>query len=468
MQVSVRSHLTAGVALVGAGAIAMSSITASTTEVQLPALQASSASVELSAVTNPLQLWGEVLGAAAGNIGALGESWLADPAPILTQIIANQLHSADILAGAAKATADGFKAALAPEGWTSFPAALQEAIALIAAGQYEAGFIGVASSFLLLGLPLIDGVSQAWPAIAQPFANTAELIKQLPVSLPALIVNGVISPLVAVAAASGHTLEALVAAAATADVAEFVNTVVDAPAILTGALLNGYEVYGSLSAGLLTPAQGWMPGGAVATMLSALAGIADAIKTPGTDRHDLLGSLPNLPGFGTVSPALEAAPDTTVAKTVTLDLTPRVDTALALTPSDSSSAATVVEVDAAVDAAPPALIEGSSALDAVEPDADDKAELSEAGTTSAKPAQQLRASLKSATDEVSKGLKGVRSDIKKSLKGLSGRSDKSTSGDSDTPDGAGRASAGATSGGSASDSTKSSDADSGGDSGSDG
>ncbi len=439
MQVSVRSPLAAGVALVCASAIAISPIAAPAPDVQLPAIHASAVSVELSALTNPLQLWGEVFGTAGQHIGGLGEVWLADPAPILTQILANQLHSANVLSSAAQTTIDGFKDAFAPEGWMSFPAALQEGFDLIAAGQYETGFTAVASSFLLLGLPLIGGVSEAWPAIAQPFENLAHLVQELPVNLPALVVNGLLGPLTAVAAASGHTLEELAGAATNGEVAELVSTLVNAPATLTGALLNGYEIHGTMTSGLLNAPQGWIAGGAIATVLSALAGIADSIATPGADRQDVLGSVTDLPGFTALSPDPGAASTALVAKTVTLDVATELDDASATAGTATEPAAEITtaaevktEIKAEVEVEPAAATttEVTAPDEALAEAAIETAELGTTGTKPARPAQKLRASLKDAGDQVNKRLNGIRTNVKNSLKNLSGRDDKPARGES--------------------------------------
>ena len=61
MQKAVRSYITTGIALVGAGAIVMSPISVAPPEVHVPAVHASAMSVDLAAAVNPITEWVQVL-----------------------------------------------------------------------------------------------------------------------------------------------------------------------------------------------------------------------------------------------------------------------------------------------------------------------------------------------------------------------------------------------------------------------
>ncbi|MGV0744491.1 hypothetical protein [Mycolicibacterium sp. XJ870] len=428
MQVTARPYLVAGVALVGASAIAVSPMAPPAPDVQIPAIHASSASVALTAAANPLELWAEVMGTAFENVGGLGEQWLADPAPILRQIIANQLHSASVLSASAQTLADGLAEAFDPDSFFSFTASIQQAFDQIAAGEFEEGFAAIPASLLYLGLPLIAAIGNqfvpgAWSVIAQPFTNLAKLVTQFPDALPALFANGLLSPMMATAAASGHTLESLVDSATGGDAASFANTLVNAPATVTGALLNGYEIDGYLATGLLNAREGFTPGGSISAVLSALTQIADSIKTPGADRDDLLGNLPGL----------EAAPESLAvnstlnptAKTVTLDVAPA--DATPATPQAGSSTEEDKEPESAATAAP----DGDSVDAGSTPTADlvkvsPKAEPGKIGTG---PTNSDRAKpLKAVRDGASSAVKNVTDGLKKATAGLSGKKE-TTKGD---------------------------------------
>ncbi|MDH6197613.1 hypothetical protein M2272_004268 [Mycobacterium frederiksbergense] len=431
MQVAARSYLTAGVALVGAGAIAVSPLAPPAPDIHLPAIHASSAAVALTAQADPLAAWAEVIGTAVQNIQGLGQQWAADPAPILTQIIANQLHSANALGAAMQTTIDGFKEALAPDGFMSFPAAFRSALDLIAAGDFENGFGGVVTSALLLALPIQMGVGQAWPVIAQPFLNLGQLVLHLNDNVPALLVNGMVTPLWATATAAGHSLTTLVNAVKSGDLAEFASALLTAPATITGALLNGYDIDGYHAVGLLSPAQGWVPGGAIATAISAIAGIANSIKTPGADRHNLFG---NLPGLGLTAPqkagtsnlalesagtsnlALESAGSTTVTLTVAPQTTAGTQEAAPARTSPAQAASAEAPAESASADTPVKSDPAKVSL---------KAEPGKTGTLAPKRP--------SAVNQVREGIQGsvksMTDSVKKAAEGLSGKSTKADKSD---------------------------------------
>lgn len=426
MQLASRSYLAAGVALVGASAIAISPLAPPAPDVHLPAIDASSAAVNLTAAANPLQVWAEVIGAAVGNIGGLGEQWMADPAPILTQIIANQLHTANALGAAAQTTVDGLKTALAPDGWQSFPASFQGALDLIAAGDLENGLASAVSSFILLALPLQIGVGMAWPALAQPFVNLGQFALHVNDMVPAILVSGLLSPLTATAAATGHVMDSLVSAANSGDPAEFATALVNAPATITGALLNGYDVFGTPTAGLLNPPDQWGIGGGISTVLTAIAGIANSIKTPGADRGDLFGNLPGLGGASETSAVLDSTLASTTT-TVTLDVAPA-KSLVAATPAAIETSAPQVEKAESAPIASAGTVSSTKAESAVEAptaDATDAAADTDSAATAGDDATKTvtKASPKASKAakgqaKVSNSAKAVRDQVKSATKKL--------------------------------------------------
>ena len=74
MEVAVRSYFATGVALVGAGVIAVSPVVPKP-DVELPALPAVHASVpvELTALENPLELVAQLVQQSLANVNALGK-----------------------------------------------------------------------------------------------------------------------------------------------------------------------------------------------------------------------------------------------------------------------------------------------------------------------------------------------------------------------------------------------------------
>jgi hypothetical protein len=348
MHVAARPYLAAGVALVGASAIAISPI-APVPDVHLSEIRSSAAAVELSAMTNPLELWADVLTTASQNVGLLGQQWLADPAPILKQIIANQLYSANVLITTLQGLGDAYASALSPSNPFGAPATIQLAFGQIASGQVEAGILTLSSLGLVLGLPLISASFPIAGVIAQPFTNVGKLINNIPSVLPAVLLYGLIGPMNSSLVATGHVIDSLGSAVRGGDIAEFVNALVNAPATVTGAFLNGFVSGGYDQGGFLGNSGGFMFS-AVGAVLGAISSLANAIMTPGADRHNLLSNLSAL-GFGT-----SAAAKSTTDVSATPDLTATMVSLNAAPEKDAVSTSTdTAPVEAATDPAPAAV-----------------------------------------------------------------------------------------------------------------
>ena len=86
MQAALRPYVTAGVALVGASVIAVTPVTVPPT-----AIEVRDTAVQLSALTNPIDIFRPVFEQALENAQTVGQAIAANPAPILEQILANQL-----------------------------------------------------------------------------------------------------------------------------------------------------------------------------------------------------------------------------------------------------------------------------------------------------------------------------------------------------------------------------------------
>jgi hypothetical protein len=328
MQVAVRSYLTAGMTLVGAGAIAMSPIAPSLpTALHVPTIQ--QAAVDLAAAAGPLETWVQVLTQAFDNTSAIGQQVIADPAPILAQIITNQLANAAVLNHATKETVDGlvaFGQGLA----TSLPIAL---------GQIAAGNITGAEATLLdplLGqlLTVLQGPIDAYTVVSNTAQNVANIVGAVTglVLTEGLAITG---PVWSTANALTDTAQSVVNESATGDLGAIVNTMLTAPAVVTGAFLNGYGngPLGFAAGGLLTPSDnplGSLGEGPIAALLDFRDTIAAALKP-----------LPAPPQAQALK-AIEAKP-TIASTTVALST----GSAAAAAPADDSPAATTEPVKAA-------------------------------------------------------------------------------------------------------------------------
>ncbi len=407
MHVASRSYLTAGVALVTASTIAVSPIAPPTPDIKLPAIPASSAAVTLSALTNPLQLWAQVIETSLTNADTLGQKWLADPAPIVRQVIANQLHTIANLPAIAQALAarlgemnpadptsvpatiqqfitdqlngvgtltdtvktvlDQLNAMMNPADPYGVPATVKQMLDQIAQGEYATAFttfagIGVAVGFpvIMAGFPIAGVFSQSFRDLAniidptgvasQPLRNFANFIDLVPSVLPGVLINGLLGPLNSAGVATAATLEDLTGAVKSADPAAFVAALVNAPAKVTNAFLNGYMAPGGFPmAGLIGGPFGIS---SIGTVLDTLKAFATAIASPGaavqTIRPRLAAS--TVESASVVTSPLSSTPKTTV----TVDIAPNVDAKATTETASSAAADTSAKEASATDAKPTA------------------------------------------------------------------------------------------------------------------
>ncbi|MFV8048770.1 hypothetical protein [Mycobacterium sp. 48b] len=276
MEIAVRSYLTAGVALAGAGVIAVSPVMPTPTDIQLPAVHASSAAVALSALTNPVDAWAQTLSNASANLQSLGEQLLASDFPVLRTVISNQIGNATVVGNAFQAYADNLATTL-----QGLPDALQTASDLISQGEITAAVDGLTVSLLPAILGLLDITNNTWSAVSTTAQNFVNVIKQVPnvvtaVALPAAF------PLLSVVNGLAATAEEVVKAANAGDTEGAVSALVNAPATLTDAFLNGKgTILGFIPVpGLLSPSSplGALGSGPIASLLDipkTIAGVLD-------------------------------------------------------------------------------------------------------------------------------------------------------------------------------------------------
>ena len=84
-ELAVRPYATAGIALVGASVIAISPVAPLPFDVEF------SPQVRLSAAVDPITPWRNVISTADANLSDLVAAWREDPAPVLREVIANQI-----------------------------------------------------------------------------------------------------------------------------------------------------------------------------------------------------------------------------------------------------------------------------------------------------------------------------------------------------------------------------------------
>jgi hypothetical protein len=233
MHVAVRSYLTAGVATVGAAAIALSPIAPPMPDVHLPSVR--DAEVQLSAAVGPIETWLAVINQTITNVGAIGQQFAADPAPILQQVLANQAANAAIIAKDGQQVAQAITDAL-----QAYPATLQTALGQIAAGDIVGGANTLLSPVIIdalnVILPLTDAIQTVSVNMVTNMANALGQIQNVALSLGSPILGAfVYSPVNAIAAIAQTVVDD-----AGTDPVGAITALVNAPATMLGAVLNGY------------------------------------------------------------------------------------------------------------------------------------------------------------------------------------------------------------------------------------
>ncbi len=271
MQTCVRTGMTSGVALIGASAIALSPIVVAPQQVHLPVVPVSSVATTLTASVNPINEWVKVLTTSFNNISDLGGQVWADPAPILKQIIINQIGYANTIATDLGNAGKGFVTAV-----TALPPALRQAAQQLAAGQISGGLNTAFQAMLNLvispGFALLQGQMLNIPGrVMQHITDVVKLG-------PAILVGAgfsVLGMVNGVQRAVGDTAQAVYDGVHTGNFGAALNAIVNAPAVLANAFLNGYSPEAGLW-GVLTPGSGLLP----VLVVSIRQAIAQALGAP--------------------------------------------------------------------------------------------------------------------------------------------------------------------------------------------
>ncbi|PRC45256.1 hypothetical protein C6A85_96080, partial [Mycobacterium sp. ITM-2017-0098] len=185
-----RPYVTAGVALVGAGAIAVTPIAPQPAEVPTAA-----ATVQLAAIPSPLQLYPQVVLQSIANGGALLQQYFADPFPIIRATLENQAAAfADAVTALQLGQVDEFFAAAADivlQPFNSAEAAFSHLGAILSQPFAVEGF------FLIAISPVLSGLAATGQAIAEVFdaITTLDLVGAVNavINIPARIIDGVLN-----------------------------------------------------------------------------------------------------------------------------------------------------------------------------------------------------------------------------------------------------------------------------------
>ena len=302
MNAAVRPYATAGVALLGASVIAISPLAPPVPGVQAMQRAVSSVGVELSASANPIENWVQAFQKSAASLGAIGQQIAASPAPILSQIVANQIASLKTLQTAFNNNAGSLKLI-----FDGAPGAIDTARGQLESGDIVGAFDTINNSIVIpLALAGVQAVSDLTGPVVSTVNNFAKAFATLPgavfqVLLP--MTFPLVSTINVVVQATQDVYDGVVAS----DPSAVVNTLVNLPANLVDGFLNGSgTILGFINApGLLTPYDpnlGFLGSGPIASLVQLRDVIAQAI-----------GATP--PATAATSPAAKVP---AAAKTVTL------------------------------------------------------------------------------------------------------------------------------------------------------
>ncbi|MEW2481868.1 hypothetical protein AB0876_19960 [Mycobacterium sp. NPDC049093] len=314
MHLALRPYVTAGVAIVGAGIIAATPITAAAPEIQNRAVTLSAAVQTLdlpspadaspfaailgdanpfaaplaeSSLVDPIGRWAEVFELTSSNLTKLFQNALAEPAPVLRQIIANQTGYAELVGESLSTTVQN----LINAATIYIPEYLEEARLKFEAGDImgvgnvmSRATLTIASTLFpmlnLLSIPnqMVGNLSSVLNLLSYKSFIDVGLVGQVGMGYVSLI-QGYVS------AGAARIGQDLYDAVKTGDMVKFASTIINAPADTVSSILNGSYVPprrpgapGSWTAGLFSPDRGYAPLRAI--LIDVPKAIAAAITPP--------------------------------------------------------------------------------------------------------------------------------------------------------------------------------------------
>lgn len=193
--------------------------------------------------------WGSVFTEAYSNLQQIGSEIAADPAPVLSQIIANQTAFNDTL----DTNLQTIGTAVSNFASDGLPQALQAFDTSIAAGDFSDAVNNLNGALLLGLLPVALPLQTLLTLPGEQAQNFANVMETLPTIGLNLILSP-IGPLDGTLQALADTSQGIVEAANAGDWTTALTDLVNQPAVVLGALLNGYNTQFDIDyTGLLSP-----------------------------------------------------------------------------------------------------------------------------------------------------------------------------------------------------------------------
>lgn len=240
-----RPYLAAGVALAGATLIAVNPVAPSASGLQERAVQLASSAA--AGLPDPITEWINVIEAASTNLTQIGNEIAADPAPVLSQIITNQLAFSGALDTNLQSVAGALESFLSQ----GLPPALQAMISSIQAGDISDAVNNFNGAVLLGLLPAVfplQTILQIPGEMAQNLTNAIDTLPNVGLQLLLAPVGLWLGTSQAWADSTQAVVDAFNAGQTTTALTDLLNM----PATVTGALLNGYSTEFADYIGLLS------------------------------------------------------------------------------------------------------------------------------------------------------------------------------------------------------------------------
>jgi hypothetical protein len=313
MQIAARPYVKVSIALVGASALAIAPITAAPPELTLPT-PAPTASTAVALAANPVEFYAQVIGRTLGNVDAQLQEFLADPAPILMQVIANQASNLNVLFESLEGTVSGLAEVLT----TTLPTTLEAAFEQLSEGSFE-GFVNTLLGLpLAVGFPVIGLLNAPVTALTQAVGNVNKIVQQ---ALPILILAaplGVLAPINSTVGAFGAAVQNVIDAVGAGDLTGLVEAIVNFPGVIADGFFNGgyggsNGLFGTDPSLMVSP---------VSLLLSLRTQIANLLKPSGaglmaatagapelTETNDSLQDIGSIPGYRTEFVQVSASVD---------------------------------------------------------------------------------------------------------------------------------------------------------------
>lgn len=287
MQVAVRPYVTAGVALVGASVLAVSPVAPPVPEAKLPATSTISAASHLTAATNPIVALTELFNNTVGSASGLTEQFLASPAPILGQLVTNQLANLTFVGNTIEQIVE-----LLPGLATQLQSNFEQIGQQLAAGDLVGAGQTLNNTLIIAGVPLLGVIAPPLGILQNTTQNIANVFAAIPQNVFPLLM-GVVGPLNSFNNAVFDIGQTIMDSVSAGDFLGALGAVVSAPIVIADAILNGYGIGGAPGGvGLLTPFAGFS-GGPIGALLHLRDVIADALVPIGPDGPQAAAGLPD-------------------------------------------------------------------------------------------------------------------------------------------------------------------------------